>query len=118
MTAEILGVVAIAVMGKSGFAFIKNSVFGFLKQYGPPDRVSRLRYMIGLLMFSIPLLFALMSGYIAVLIPGFIQNPLPYAIAGDVTLILSLFVLGGDFWDKVQALFLYDAKVMVDRESD
>jgi hypothetical protein len=43
---------------------------------------------------------------------------LPYAIAGDITLILSLFVLGGDFWDKVQALFLYDAKVMVDKESD
>jgi hypothetical protein len=69
-------------------------------------------------MFSIPLFFAFISGYIADYIPGFIQNPLPYAVAGDITLILSLFVLGGDFWDKVQALFLYDAKVMVDEESD
>jgi len=25
-------------------------------------------------------------------------------------LILSFFVLGGDFWDKVRALFLHDAK--------
>jgi hypothetical protein len=118
VTAEILGVLAIAVMGKSGFAFIKNSVFGFLKQYGPPDRVSRLRYTVGLVMFGIPLLFALMSGYIADHIPGLTQNPLPYAIAGDITLIFSLFVLGGDFWDKVQALFLYDAKVVVDEEPD
>lgn len=115
ITAEILGIVAIAVMGKSGFALIKNSVFGFLKQYGPPDHVSRLRYNVGLIMFATPLVFALISGYAADLIPGFIENPLPYAIAGDITLILSLFVLGGDFWDKVQALFLYDAKVMIDK---
>ena len=117
VTAEFLGIMAVAVMGKSGFAFIKNRVFGFLKQYGPPDRVSRLRYRIGLILFSVPLLFALMSGYIADFIPGFIQDPLPYAIAGDITLIFSLFVLGGDFWDKVQALFLYDAKVRIDKGS-
>jgi hypothetical protein len=33
-----------------------------------------------------------------------------YVIGGDVLLISSLFVLGGDFWDKVRALFVYDAK--------
>ena len=111
--AEILGLVAIAVMGKPGFAFIKNRVFGFLKQYGPPDRVSRLRYTIGLIMFCLPLLFALVSVYLAELIPGYLQNPLPYAITGDLMLLSSLFVLGGDFWDKMRALFLHDAKVLI-----
>ena len=109
--AEILGVIAIAVMGKSGYALIKKNLLGFIKQYGPPMQVSRLRYNIGLIMFSIPLLFALVSVYVAELIPGFIENPLPYAIAGDLMLLLSLFVLGGDFWDKIRALFIYDAKV-------
>ena len=61
-------------------------------------------------MFCIPLLFALVSVYAAELIPGFIENPLPYAITGDVMLLLSLFVLGGDFWDKIRALFIYDDK--------
>ena len=56
-------------------------------------------------MLATPLVFALISGYAADLIPGFIENPVPYAIAGDTTLILSLFLLGWDFWDKVQALF-------------
>jgi hypothetical protein len=55
--AEVLGIVAVAIMGKSGYAFIKNRVFGFLKQYGPPAEVSRIRYTIGLLMFSLPIVF-------------------------------------------------------------
>ena len=56
-SAEVLGIVAIAVMGKPGYAYIKNRVLGFLKQYGPPAEVSRGRYIIGLVMFCVPILF-------------------------------------------------------------
>ncbi len=35
---------------------------------------------------------------------------LPFAVGGDLLLLSSLFVLGGNFWDKVRALFLYDAE--------
>ena len=108
---EILGVSAVAVVGKSGFAFIKSKVFGWLRQYGPPNKVSRLRYRIGLVMFCAPLLFAWLSVYAAKAIPGFTQNPLPYALGGDLLLLASLFVLGGDFWDKVRALFVHNAVV-------
>ena len=55
--AEVLGIVAVAVMGKPGYAYIKNRVFGFLRQYGPPVEVSRTRYRIGLVMFAAPILF-------------------------------------------------------------
>lgn len=109
--AEIIGVVAIAVMGKSGYVTIKNRVFGFLKRHGPPETVSRRRYTIGLIMFSAPMLFAWISIYIADWIPGFMSNPLAYAFFGDILLLTSLFVLGGDFWDKIRALFIYDAAV-------
>ena len=109
--AEVLGIIAVAVMGKSGYAYIKNLVFGFLKQYGPPREVSRLRYTIGLVMFTLPILFGWVSLYTAELIPGFIRSPLPYALGGDFLLLASLFVLGGNFWDKMRALFVYDAEV-------
>ena len=33
-------------------------------------------------------------------------------ITGDIILLLSLFVLGGNFWDKLRALFIRDAKVV------
>ncbi len=108
--AEVLGVLAIAVMGKPGYVYIKSLIFGFLKRHSPPDEVSRSRYNIGLVMFCIPILFAWASIYAADYIPGFSQNPLSYAIAGDLLLLVSLFVLGGDFWDKIRGLFVYDSK--------
>jgi hypothetical protein len=30
----------------------------------------------------------------------------------DLVTLVSLFVLGGDFWDKVRALFLHDARAV------
>jgi hypothetical protein len=30
----------------------------------------------------------------------------------DLITLASLFVLGGDFWDKVRALFLHDARAV------
>lgn len=109
--AELLGVGSVAVMGKPGYLYIKNCVFSFLKQYGPPKEVSRTRYNIGLVMFCLPFFFGWLSPYVADLIPGFIQNPLPYAVIGDLIMLASLFVLGGDFWDKIRALFIYSDRV-------
>ena len=110
--AEVLGIFAVAVMGKSGYAYIKNRVFGFLKQYGPPAEVSPTRYAIGLVMFTIPLVFGWLAPYATDLIPGYLGNELTYGIIGDLLLLVSLFVLGGDFWDKLRALFFHGAKAV------
>ncbi|MBW2462481.1 MAG: hypothetical protein JRH11_12605 [Deltaproteobacteria bacterium] len=45
---EVFTVAAVAVMGKSGFAWVKGKAFGFLKRHGPPEVVSLTRYRIGL----------------------------------------------------------------------
>lgn len=111
VSAEILGIIAVAVMGKQGYLMIKNHVIGFFKQYGPPREVGPVRYRIGLVMFLIPVLFGWVSIYIADYIPGFADHSLVYAIAGDTLLLASLFVLGGDFWDKIRALFIHSDKV-------
>ena len=110
--AEVLGVCAVAVMGKSGYAYIKNRVFGFLKQYGPPADVSRTRYTIGLVMFGVPIVFGWVAPYAADLIPGYLGKELTSGIIGDLLLLVSLFVLGGDFWDKLRALFIHGAKAV------
>ncbi len=98
---EVFGILSVAVMGKPGYLYIKSRFFAFLKRYGPSDKISRTRYNIGLVMFCIPILFGWVSIYVADYIPGFLQNPLPYAIGGDLLFVVSLFVLGGDFWDKI-----------------
>jgi hypothetical protein len=112
VSAEVLGIVSVAIMGKSGYAYIKSRIFGFLKQYGPPVEVSRTRYTIGLVMFAVPIVFGWLAPYAADWIPGYPGNELSYAIVGDLLLLVSLFVLGGDFWDKLRALFIHDAKVV------
>jgi len=116
VAAELMLIAGAAVAGKEGFAFIKATVFGFLRPYGPPREVSRTRYTIGLVMFAAPIMFGWASPYFGHHLPGFETGALIYAVAGDVMLLISLFVLGGAFWDKLRSLFQHDAyAVLPDR---
>jgi len=62
-------------------------------------------------MFALPFLFGWVTPYVSDVIPNFEDNLLAYATGGDALLLASLFVLGGDFWDKIRALFVYSDKV-------
>ena len=107
---EVFTIVAIAIMGKSGYNFIKEYIFSFLKKHGPPDRVSLIRYRIGLVMFVLPVVFGWLGPYGAHLIPGYETHRFVVSFIGDVMFVGSLVVLGGDFWDKIRALFIHNAK--------
>jgi hypothetical protein len=106
---ELFSVVAIAIMGKPGYNYIKARFFAFLKKHGPPDKVSPIRYRIGLVMFALPILFGWLAPYVPTIIPGYELQGLIVNIIGDTMLISSFFVLGGDFWDKIRSLFVYGA---------
>ena len=116
VAAEVLLVAGAAVAGKEGFAFIKQRVFGFIKSYGPPQEVSATRYNTGLVILMLPVLYAFLSPYIGQYIPGLDEHRKVYAIAGDVLLLVALILLGGNFWDKLRALFIHRAvAVMPDK---
>jgi hypothetical protein len=110
---ELFSIVAIALMGKSGFNYLKTHIFIFLKSHAPPDRVSPTRYHIGFVMFVLPLLFGWFAPYVPDLVPGYGLQSFWIIIAGDLMLASSLVVLGGDFWDKLQLLFIHSAKVLI-----
>jgi len=110
---EVFSIVAVAIMGKSGFDYMKERFFTFLKKHGPPERVGRTRYRIGLVMFCLPLLLGWSEPYFRH-ISGFEAHRLLVAVIGDLVLVSSLFVLGGEFWDKVRALFVWNARVVVE----
>ena len=110
---EVFSIVAVAIMGKSGFNYMKERIFGFLKKHGPPDVVSRRRYRIGLAMFTLPVLFGWLGPYVSPHIPGYEANRFIASAAIDLLFVASLFVLGGDFWDKVRALLIYEAKAQI-----
>ena len=110
---EIFSIIAIAIMGRAGFDAIKARFFSFLKRHAPPDRVSKMRYQIGLVMFVLPLLFGWLGLYFAHYIPAYEVNRLSINIIGDLLLISSFLVLGGDFWDKIRGLFIHDAIIQL-----
>jgi len=110
---ELFSIAAIAIMGKDGYNLIKERIFSFLKKHGPPDLVSLTRYRIGLVMFVLPVLFGWLEPYGAHQIPGYGTHRFIWNLIGDVMFVSSLFVLGGNFWDKIRALFIHSAKVQI-----
>jgi hypothetical protein len=109
VAAELMLIAGAAIAGKDGFAFIKATVFGFLRSHGPPREVSRTRYTIGLALFVTPIVLGWAAPYFGHYLPGYESNALAYAIAGDFLLLISLLLLGGAFWDKLRSLFQHNA---------
>ncbi|WP_434674139.1 transporter suffix domain-containing protein [Pseudomonas sp. R1-15] len=110
---KVLLLLVIAVMGKAGFQELKQKVFGYVSGLVPSaeQEVSVTRHRIGLVMFCLPLLCSFLEPYIDAFAPGFRPNSWALQLLGDVLLIGSFFVLGGNFWEKLRALFIRTARV-------
>ena len=109
---EIMMFPAVALMGKENFDRIVNWVKGILKTLKPAGNVGRTRYTIGLVLLVGSVLFAWITSYIPSWLPEEKDARLWINLGLDLIVAASLFVLGGDFWDKLRALFLYDANVV------
>jgi len=107
---DVFTIAAVAVMGKDGFNALKQRAFGLLRRMAPPDRVGPVRYRIGLVMFVAPIVFAWAGPYLRPLLPWLGAPSRVAAVAGDLVFVASFFVLGGDFWDKIRALFVQDTR--------
>ena len=107
---QVLTLIAVALVGKPGFQFIRTRVLGAVMKLGPPRSVGPMRYRVGLLLFVLPLLLAFVSPYVNELYPEIGSPGAVVGAIGDLMLLVSLFVLGGDFWDKLRSLFVYRAR--------
>ncbi len=109
---EIMMIPAVALMGKENFDRIVARVKGALRSLKPGGSVSRSRYLLGLIMFVSPLVYSWVAAYVSALQPDDSDSRLWLNLALDLTLMISLFVLGGDFWDKLRALFVHEARAV------
>lgn len=106
---EIGMLLAVAILGKEGFLYLKSQLFFCLKQNVISTTVSRTRYRIGIVLFSIILIIDFLMPYINYFASIQIQREQYYLILLlDISLFISLIILGGNFWDKLKALFIYD----------
>ena len=104
---EIFMLIAVAVMGKAGYEYIKEKGLKYLKRFAPPDKVSLTRYRIGIVLFTAPLLIGWLQPYLGHFFTVLNEVSLWQYIVGDTIFISSFFVLGGNFWDKLSGLFKY-----------
>ena len=110
---EVFSFVSIAVLGKSGFNFLKSRVLAFFKRAAPARRVSRMRYRIGLVMWAALFILGIFIYYAPALIPGYEEHRLVMNLGADSLFLASFFVLGGDCWETFRALFIYEAKAYI-----
>jgi hypothetical protein len=107
---ELFMLVAVAIMGKQGYEYLKSKLFGLFRKQVMPMRVSRARYRVGIVMFSTPLLFGWVTPYLRLLADVDLAD-LRVVIALDLLLLAAVVVLGGDFWDKIRSLFVHGSSV-------
>ena len=107
---ELLGMLAVLCLGKENLIFLKNKILYWLKRLKPAAPVSRNRYRLGLVMFLLPIIPTYIMAYAPQWLPDYSPQRLYLNLAADFIFLASLFVLGGDFWDKLRALFVYDAR--------
>ena len=115
---QLLMVAAVALVGKPGFVYIKQQVMGKLRKLAPPREVTTMRYYIGLAMFFLPIVVAFSGPYLAQWMPDIVDGRLGVGLLGDIVFLAGLFVLGGDFWDKLRALFIPGAKARFPESGD
>ncbi len=108
---ELFTVAAVAMLGKAGFNYVKKRIMAMLRRCGPPREVGPARYYLGLVMWLIPAFYAWALMYTPPdMIPGFPEYQIHIGLTFDLVFVVSFFVLGGDFWDKLRALFVHKAK--------
>ena len=110
---EIVLVPAVALMGKDNFERIWAGAMRLLKALKPAGNVGKTRYTVGLYMLVGPTLYAWIASYAPSWLPQDYVMRVWVNLGLDLITLASLFVLGGDFWDKVRALFLHDARAVL-----
>jgi len=108
---EFFDVSAIAILGRPGWEWLKAKAFRLLRQAAPPDRVGPTRYRIGLVLFILPLLMGWLGPYLSGHLPELADGWWLH-VGGDLLFLSSFIVLGGEFWDKLRALFVYGARAV------
>lgn len=114
---EVFSVIAIAIMGKPGFIYIKSKVFALLKRALPTGKISRLRYNIGLALLIPHVIFAYLTFYMPHWLPGYDEYRISMNLTADFLFVITLIILGEEFWEKLRALFIYDAKASIPQKS-
>lgn len=107
---EVSLVVAAAFWGKKILNHFKKKLFGFVKHEIILRRVSKTEYYLGLSVNLASIVPLWLHGYFPTLLP-FEPNSVQriyFLSAFDLLFLASFLFLGGQFWEKIHRVFVYD----------
>lgn len=107
---EVMMLVGVALAGKEGYAVFKAVLQKIWKSVKPPQRVSPARYRLGVVIFIASGLPMWLLAYLRAVttLPFDNQVILWILIASDFAFLISFFIAGGEFWEKLKRLFTPD----------
>ncbi len=114
----VMKITSVAILGKPSYLWIKFKFRHLFVRVVKPYHESRLRYNIGLIMFCLPIIPNYIMAYAPQILTESFYERLGINISIDAIFIASLFVLGGDFWDKLKALFVFSARANFQEEKE
>jgi hypothetical protein len=118
LAAPVMKIASVAILGKPSYLWIKTKFRGHFVRIVKPYHSNRLRYNIGLILFCLPFIPNYIMAYAPQMVTDNFYLRIIINISIDAVFIISLFVLGGDFWDKLKALFSFSAKAYFPRNEE
>lgn len=104
---EVFMLLGVALAGKEGYAAFKAILRKIWKRIRPPQRVSPARYRLGVVIFiasGLPM-WALAYLRAVAALPLDNEMVLGILVGADFAFLISFFIAGGEFWDKLKRLF-------------
>lgn len=112
---EIFMLIALVILGKDGFEYLKSKIKRAIGDLLFPATVGRLRHRIGVCLLVMVLLSAWIGPYLSIVDPAFSERMAMFGLAGDAVLMIALVLLGPGFWRKIGDLFHYTPGGIVER---
>ncbi|HAW50726.1 MAG TPA: hypothetical protein DCX54_00115 [Flavobacteriales bacterium] len=103
---EVFMVIGIAIMGRDAWEFLMSKLHDVLS-FISPQRVSRTRYYIGVTLFSLCLVEGVIEIHSRYILDLLGERLVFFHWVMNLLFLLSFFIAGGDFWDKIRQLFIY-----------
>jgi hypothetical protein len=107
---EVLALVAVALLGKPTFKYLTYQFKKAFRRAVLERPVSKTRYYTGLTISLLSFVPLYLYGYQPHWLPG---GPARIWIlaAADLIFIGSFFIMGGEFWEKLRRIFIWEGKV-------
>jgi len=113
---DLLLLLAAAVMGKDALNQILGQIGKWFKRnFKLSENVSKKRYILGLILFWGSILIRWAVGFLkplSVAAKGSTDWGLVILVAFEVVLVISVFVLGANYWEKLGSLFRWNTRVI------